>query len=79
MEDYAGFFKWFVSAAIGVVGYFLRDLHVQFKEHVKDSEKSNARLIAIETMVPVLDKRLGDIDGKLDRLIERREGDRPGN
>ena len=71
MDDFAGFFKWFFGVALGVVGYFVRDLHVQYKEHVKEADARNVRLSVAEANLINSVKRLDEINGKLDELINR--------
>lgn len=71
MEDFAAYYKWFVGVALGLVGFFVRDLHTQYKDHLKESAVRDNRIVTLEANSRNVVDRLDDIANKLDRLIER--------
>lgn len=71
MEDFASYYKWFVGVALGLVGFFVRDLHSQYKDHLKESDARNVRLAVVEANYVNTVKRLDEINDKLDELIKR--------
>ena len=71
MDDFASMYRWIVGTALAVGGYFIRDLHEQYKEHLKESDARNVRLAIAETNVINIARRLDEINGKLDELIQR--------
>jgi chaperonin cofactor prefoldin len=71
MDDLSALFKWGFSLALGVGGYFVRDLHAQYKDHLKESAARESRIAVLEANNENVVARLDDISAKLDRLIER--------
>lgn len=71
MDDFAAYYKWFVGVALGLVGFFVRDLHSQYKDHLKESAARENRIVTLEANSKNVVDRLDDIANKLDRLIER--------
>ena len=71
MDDFAGFFRWLFATALGVTGYFIRDLHVQYRDHVREADARNVRLAVAEANVINIGRRLDEINDKLDELISR--------
>ncbi len=71
MEDFAAYYKWFVGLALGIVGFFVRDLHAQYKEHLKESDARHVRLAVVEANYVHTNRRLDEINDKLDELISR--------
>lgn len=66
------------TLALGLIGYFMRDLHTQFKTHLKEAADRDRRLGEHSGRIAVLSAEhiaarewLERIDGKIDRLLER--------
>lgn len=71
-----------LTALIGIVGYFVRDLHKRFERHMDNAAVESLTLERLGAQIVATNKRLdeyGDdfgarldrIEAKLDRLIER--------
>jgi hypothetical protein len=65
-------FKWAFGVGVSLIAFFLRDLHTRFNEHVKVSEVRAIEAAGLKVSVEGMCERLDRMDGKLDRLIERR-------
>lgn len=64
-------FNWTFGVALGLGGYFIRDLHSDYKAHVKESDDRENRLVILETVVPRIDRRLDNIESLLAEALRK--------
>jgi hypothetical protein len=58
-------FNWIVASLVGLIGYFLRDLHVQYKEHKVSSDTKNLHF----------SEEIGKLKGKIEMVQQQAVND----
>ena len=58
-------FNWIVCSLLGIIAYFLRDLHSQYKEHKKSSEIKNLHF----------SEEIGKLKGKIEMVQQQAVND----
>ena len=62
--------NYILLALIGIIGYFLRDLHNRFKEAVSDNEKMHDKVVKLEGKVERLDEKMPSEIANLEKIME---------
>ena len=57
-------------ALIGIIGYFLRDLHNRFKDAVSESEELHDKVVKLEAKVERLDEKMPSEIANLEKIME---------
>ena len=57
-------------ALIGVIGWFLRDLHSRFKDAVSESEELHDKVVKLEAKVERLDEKMPSEIANLEKIME---------
>lgn len=57
-------------ALIGIIGYFLRDLHNRFKDAVSESEELHDKVMKLEGKVERLDEKMPSEIANLEKIME---------
>ena len=62
--------NYILLALIGVIGWFLRDLHSRFKDAVRDSEELHDKVVKLEGKVERLDEKMPSEIANLEKIME---------